>query len=104
HREIREEVGSSIKNAKLIFVREYIGKNHENSERDKRIHIVNHIFACEIEEEDKYELEPDPDQVGIEWLKVEELEKYNFYPKDLIKELKLFDPDTRTNSYIGDMN
>ncbi len=88
----------------MIFVREYIGKNHENSERDKRIHIVNHIFACEIEEEDKYELEPDPDQVGIEWLKVEELEKYNFYPKDLIKELKLFDPDTRTNSYIGDMN
>jgi len=45
-------------------------KNHENSERDKQLHIVNHIFSCEIEEERKYQLEPDLDQIGIEWLRI----------------------------------
>ncbi|WP_168124030.1 NUDIX domain-containing protein [Paenibacillus sp. HB172176] len=104
HREVREEVGASIMNAKLIFVREYIGKNHENADRDKGLHIVNHIFSCEIEEENKYELEPDPDQIGIEWINIDELEKYKFYPKDLIEELKKIDGSKGNETYIGDIN
>lgn len=103
-REISEEVGASIKNEKLIFVREYIGENHEHAERDKGLHIVNHIFSCELEEENKYQLEPDPDQIGIEWLKIDELERYNFYPKDLITELKKFNTSTKVETYVGDIN
>lgn len=104
HREVREEVGARIKNAKLILVREYIGKNHEHSERDKGLHIVNHIFSCEIEEENSYQIEPDFDQVGIEWLDIDDLQRYNFYPKDLIKELRIIDTSTRFETYIGDIN
>ncbi|MEK4251837.1 NUDIX domain-containing protein [Paenibacillus sp. FSL W7-1287] len=103
-REVREEVGASIKNEKLIFVREYIGMNHENSERDRKLHIVSHIFSCEIEEEGKYHLEPDQDQIGMEWLKIDELEKYNFYPREVINELKKLNTSTYTATYLGDIN
>lgn len=71
---------------------------------DKQLHIVNHIFSCEIEEERKYQLEPDLDQIGIEWLKIDELEAYNFYPKDLIRELKNINASTTTGTYVGDIN
>lgn len=104
HREVREEVGASIKNVRLIFVREYIGKNHEHLERDQELHIVSHIFSCEIAEENKYQLEPDHDQVGIEWIKIEELNNYNFYPKELTNHLHKLSNNTSFESYIGDVN
>jgi 8-oxo-dGTP diphosphatase len=103
-REVREEIGSSIINTKLIFVREYIGKNHENSERDNELHIISHIFSCDIEEENKYQLEPDPDQVGIEWIKINELRNYNFYPKDFVEYLFELDIEKLNETYIGDIN
>jgi 8-oxo-dGTP diphosphatase len=104
HREVREEVGSSIKNTKLVFVREYIGKNHEHSERDKSLHIISHIFTCDIEEENKYQLEPDPDQIGLEWIEIKELKNYNFYPKDFIAILMELNAEKRNETYIGDIN
>lgn len=104
HREVREEVGASIKNIKLLYVRKYIGKNHEHSERDKGLHIVNHIFLCEIEEENKYQLEPDHDQVGIEWIRIGDLARYNFYPKELIMHLIKIDIKKSFETYIGDIN
>lgn len=104
HREVREEVGASIKNARLVFVREYIGKNHEHSARDKGLHIVQHIFACEIDNENIYPSEPDPDQVRIEWLRIDEIEKYNFYPKELITYLRKLIDGNIHQVYIGDMN
>lgn len=104
HREVREEVGTSIKNVRLILVREYIGKNHEHAEQDQELHIVSHIFSCEIEEENKYQLEPDRDQVGIEWIKMKELNNYNFYPKELTKLLNKLSNKTSFEGYIGDVN
>lgn len=104
HREVQEEVGASIKNTKLLFVREYIGRNHEHFERDSNLHIVNHIFSCEIDEENRYQLEPDHDQVGIEWIKIEDLQKYNFYPKELMIHLNKLDMKTSFEAYIGDIN
>ncbi|KOY16782.1 NUDIX domain-containing protein [Paenibacillus xylanivorans] len=104
HREVREEVGAGIKNTRLLFVREYIGKNHEHSERDEGLHIVSHMFSCEIEEENKYQLELDHDQVGVEWIKIGEQPNYNFYPKELITHLKKLDIERSFETYIGDVN
>ncbi|QYR23473.1 NUDIX domain-containing protein [Paenibacillus sp. sptzw28] len=103
-REVREEVGASINNIRLLFVREYIGKNHEHSIRDKEIHVISHIFTCDLDEEGKYPLEPDDDQVGMEWINIEELKDYNFYPKELIKLLKKDNLENPKEIYIGDIN
>lgn len=103
-REVKEEVGSSICNENLVFVREYIGKNHEFKDRDKNIHIVDHIFLCSIQKEDIYELQPDEDQIGFEWINVNELGTYKFYPKELINRIKNLGDDIKNNIYTGDLN
>lgn len=102
-REVKEEVGATIKNMELIFVREYIGMNHQYSERDKEIHVVSHIFKCEIDEDSKFVLEPDEDQVGLEWIEISKLNKYNFYPKGIIERLEIVD-DVFREFYLGDIN
>lgn len=103
-REVREEVGASIRNNLLLCVREYIGKNHEHFRRDKNIHIASHIFLCEIDEEDKYIQKPDEDQVGCEWISIDELENYNFYPRGLIEIIKAKNGTNLCETYIGDIN
>jgi len=103
-REIREEVGASICNENLLYVREYIGKNHKNAIRDKEIHVVEHIFLCTIEKEDIYELQPDEDQIGVEWISVNDLDAYEFYPKDLLKKIRTLEYEVKSEIYVGDIN
>ncbi|WBW94718.1 NUDIX domain-containing protein [Oceanirhabdus sp. W0125-5] len=103
-REVREEVGASISNENIVFVREYIGANHENALTDKDIHVVEHIFSCELEKENIYELEPDEDQVGIEWIDINELDTVRFFPKDLVEKIRTLDYTVKNEFYVGDLN
>ncbi len=43
-REVREETGQEVHVGRLLFVREYIGKNHEHAETDADVHVVDHLF------------------------------------------------------------
>ena len=81
-RECLEELGVTIKNLGLRFVREYRW-------RDAEIHQVEFLYECEIEGED----EPiggthhDYLQVGVEWLPIDQISAYRFYPKKLVEYL-----------------
>ena len=78
-REVREEVGREVEVGELLFVREYIGRNHEFAATDAGVHVVDHVFRCTLLPERspnragaKVEEPPavfrpvdaDPDQVG----------------------------------------
>ncbi|MGN7942531.1 NUDIX domain-containing protein [Virgibacillus sp. 6R] len=68
-RECLEEVGVKVKVKELLFVSEYIGKNHEHSQWDSEVHVVTHLFACTPQFNQSTIVKgtaPDPDQIGNE--------------------------------------
>lgn len=106
-RECLEETGVNVKAKELLFVSEYIGKNHQHAELDSDVHVVVHCFACSIIDESGFGkgIETDPEQVAIEWLPLEKLASYEFYPNALIPRLINYgirnEEDRRV--YLGDM-
>lgn len=102
-RECMEETGCKVSVRGLLFVREYIGKNHEFADWDSDTHQVEFYFECVIEsqEENFAGANPDADQVGVEWVALSELDNIRIYPRGLVKQLQtgVYKP-----CYIGDSN
>jgi ADP-ribose pyrophosphatase YjhB (NUDIX family) len=104
-RECREEISVEVKMKKLLFIRDYIGANHEFPEHAARkVHHLEVMFEAEIiSGTPKNGNEPDNGQLSVEWLPLDELESYRLYPKALIKHLKNFS-GIREGIYLGDVN
>jgi 8-oxo-dGTP pyrophosphatase MutT (NUDIX family) len=103
-RECIEEIGIDVSVGRLRYIREYIGKNHEFSERDGDSHQVEFMFECEFDEEQPPKLGNNPDafQVDIAWLPINEIHEYRIYPK-LLGDLLLSKVDD-DNTYLGDVS
>lgn len=71
-RECIEEIGCSVKVKDILFIREYIGKNHQFAEWDADIHQVEFYFECEMETKDEVfnGHNPDDAQIGVEWIEL----------------------------------
>lgn len=105
-RECIEETGVNVEANELLFVSEYIGKNHQHAEWDSHVHVVIHLFACSILDESGFGkgIEPDSEQVALEWLPLEELSNYNFYPNALIPPLVNYGiRNGKAQMYLGDI-
>jgi 8-oxo-dGTP diphosphatase len=104
-RECLEEIGAVVKVHNLVFVREFIGKNHLEKCADvewcKLVHAVDFIFACSIP--DNYIVGngklPDDGQEKVEWLPITKLNEYRIYPSTL-KDLLI---NQNNPIYIGDV-
>ncbi|BCG59450.1 NUDIX domain-containing protein [Paenibacillus sp. URB8-2] len=102
-RECIEELGCEVEVGDIVYIREYIGKNHEFSEWDYDVHQVEFYFECTIN--NKFETfngtNPDKDQVGVEWIEVDKLSKIRVYPLKLVEQIqnKQIKP-----IYLGDAN
>ena len=85
-RECREELGISVRNHGLKFIREYIGKYGESSWRDADVHQVEFLYECEIvgKDDPRGGTHRDHTQVDIAWLSIESIPNYRFYPRKLI--------------------
>jgi ADP-ribose pyrophosphatase YjhB (NUDIX family) len=51
-RECLEEIGEKVVVGNLVYVREYIGKNHEFAAWDSDVHQVEFYFQCSLESND----------------------------------------------------
>ncbi|MEL7422361.1 MAG: NUDIX domain-containing protein [Bacteroidota bacterium] len=104
-RECFEEISVPIEVGELLFVRDYIGKNHNGQARLKRIHQVEFFFACELTTDQEPQVGNGPDyyQVGVEWVPIADLERQQFYPKDMIPWLSDLN-NTQRPIYLGDMD
>jgi 8-oxo-dGTP pyrophosphatase MutT (NUDIX family) len=83
-RECLEETGCRVEVGDLVYIREYIGKNHEFAEWDRDVHQVEFYFACRIEGPER-ELEgsnPDSFQVDVEWNECHRLDEIRLYPRE----------------------
>lgn len=105
-RECGEELGIRVKPGKMLYLREYIGKNHVFKARHKAFHQVEVVFECEIENEDNIGKgsEEDKRQVGFTWIPLSKLREARFFPSIF----KTFLRDDGTLefpfAYLGDTN
>jgi len=107
-REFIEETGQDIHVGRLLFVREYIGKNHEHAATDVAVHVVDHLFLCALHDPlaPLHALTPDDDQAGVEWLPVAYLADYRFFPRALMSQLIEIACNAPRSGpiYVGDVN
>lgn len=104
-RECEEEINAEIEIGKVLFVREYIGKNHEMKHKDKDFHQVEIMFQCQLKNGHATlgnGSNPDHNQTGVQWLEMDKLGHYRFYPKQLIHYLQ--EDREQHPIYVGDMN
>lgn len=63
-----ELIGCEINVGELIFVREYIGKNHEFSKWDDDLHQVEFYFRCSLKTKPKNEFNgTNPDKTQVQF-------------------------------------
>jgi 8-oxo-dGTP pyrophosphatase MutT (NUDIX family) len=88
-RECHEELGATVKNKGLRFIREYIGKDGDSSWRDAGVHQVEFLYECELAagQEPIGGSHWDHSQVGLVWLPIESIKAYRFYPRKLVEYL-----------------
>ncbi|MGG3805247.1 NUDIX domain-containing protein [Metabacillus fastidiosus] len=106
-RECIEEIGQQVEIGELLHIREYIGKNHEHSSFDFDVHQVEYYFDCKIvnnADDDKEPTNPDSNQVGIEWIHINDLLQYRVYPKELRKHIIKNFNNVKSPIYLGDIN
>jgi len=104
-RECLEEVGVDVSIDRLLYVREYIGKNHDFSPRHTNFHQLENVFLCSLNDPHavKSGHETDNHQIGVSWLSVENIQHIRFYP-EAVKDLLTHDLSTSVAQYLGDCN
>jgi ADP-ribose pyrophosphatase YjhB (NUDIX family) len=107
-RECREELSVDVSVGGLVCIREYIGRHHEFADTDAEVHRIEFMFACALKDGAVVgdgDL-PDDSQVGAEWLPLDRLGTYRFYPKTLGATLAEYGAygNGRHPVYLGDIN
>ncbi|HKK18802.1 MAG TPA: NUDIX domain-containing protein [Opitutales bacterium] len=104
-RECLEEIGTQVEVGELLYVREYIGKNHEFRRSHHAFHQVENVFRCSLPNPDGIGpgSEHDKKQVGVEWIPLAELKDRRFLPEVIKAHFsdEGFEPG---NNYLGDVN
>ncbi len=103
-RECREEIGVEVEIGDLVFIRDYIARNHEFAEIEPDIHQIELMFLCTLPEDQVPHngVQPDTSQISVEWLSLRDLETHRIYPKAIKRYLVL--PIQTRAIYLGDVN
>jgi len=104
-RECLEEIGAEVEVGDLLYVREYIGRNHEFRRAHHAFHQLETVFRCTLDAPSLIGpgREQDRKQVGVEWIPLAELKERRFLP-EVIKgffDEAGFHP---SSTYLGDVN
>ncbi len=94
-RECLEEIGARVRVGRLLFVRDFIVRNHDFSYVHEAPHQIEHGFECFLEpgEEPRVGHTPDDAQEDVVWLHPAELRRVRVYPERL---RELLDPMRRS--------
>jgi ADP-ribose pyrophosphatase YjhB (NUDIX family) len=104
-RECLEEIGTEVDVGELLYVREYIGKNHEFRKTHHAFHQVENVFRCSLPYPDSIGpgTEHDKKQVGVEWIPLADLPNHRFLPEVIKPFFRDGNFETGTH-YLGDVN
>ena len=84
-RECLEEIGTAVEVGELLYVREYIGKNHEFRRSHHAFHQVENVFRCTLPDPDGIGpgTELDKKQIGVEWIPIADLPNRRILPEGI---------------------
>ena len=104
-RECVEEIGTQVEVGELLYIREYIGKNHEFRKFHGKFHQVEHVFRCTMPDPDDIGVgtELDKKQIGVEWIPLSTLKNRRFLP-EAIKPFFTDGEFRASSNYLGDVN
>ncbi|MGC6456298.1 MAG: NUDIX domain-containing protein [Coraliomargaritaceae bacterium] len=104
-RECLEELGAHVKVGKLLYLREYIGKNHEFRDTHSNFHQVESVFSCELSDPEAVGrgTNHDKKQIGIEWIPLVEMPQRRFLPQAIKSAFNEFGFQPQAH-YLGDIN
>jgi ADP-ribose pyrophosphatase YjhB (NUDIX family) len=104
-RECLEEIGTEVEVGELLYVREYIGRNHEFHRSHHAFHQVENVFSCSLPDPGGIGpgSEHDKKQVGVEWIPLADLPNRRFLP-EVIKPFFKEGGFVTTTQYLGDVN
>lgn len=105
-RECLEELGVAIDVGRMLYVREYIGKNHAFRSRHRAFHQVEIVFECKIADEANlgHGFEEDKRQVGCTWLPLAQLSAARLLPSVFKNFLRGDGTLAFPFAYLGDIN
>ncbi len=106
-RECMEEVNAEVEIGNLLFIREYIGKNHEHFEFDSEVHQTEYMFLCNMKEGSNNignGIFPDEGQIGVEWLPLTEVLSFRLYPQTMRQYIIDYSAGKDLPVYLGDIN
>ncbi len=103
-REVFEETGYRVEPADVVFVRDYVGANHEFASTSAHFHQVEVYFKANLVapgEAAAIPPAPDTQQVGVEWFPLDRVESAPIYPLSLRREIA---SQSSRRIYVGDVN
>ncbi|TCP28706.1 ADP-ribose pyrophosphatase YjhB (NUDIX family) [Scopulibacillus darangshiensis] len=106
-RECLEEIGTEIEIGELVFIREYIGKNHEHAAFDAQLHQIEYMFHCRLvnpTQDFKGGTNPDEGQISVDWIPLKDLMDCRLYPQKVRKLIIQAAEGQEAAVYLGDIN
>lgn len=89
-RECREELNLTVRPERLLFVRDYIAKNHDSPFDDPCFHQAELMFLCTVEDFSPLcnGSIPDGEKQQIRWIEIDRLAIPIFFPRQSFPGLK----------------
>ena len=106
-REVFEETGYGVSVGEVLFVRDYIGANHEFASYEPDVHQVEVMFSCSVDrsEAPAEPTEVDDWQLSVEWVRIEDLADLRLFPRALAEFLIAIGRTSPSGArYLGDVN
>jgi 8-oxo-dGTP diphosphatase len=105
-RECIEETGYYVTVNDIIFIRDYIGRNHEFAKTSMEFHQVEFMFECYLDTSKNKIVSTltDKHQTGLEWVPLENLKDVNLIPKILREKIPAYFSGLKLPLYLGDVN
>ena len=102
-RECREEIGCDVALGRILWVRDYLERNHEFADIRPGFHQLEIMFECSLRGEPDMASTGDSRQLGLAWIPLTEIESWPFWPKVLRAQLARGLPHSSAE-YLGDVN
>ena len=104
-REVHEETGLTVTVVRMLWVREYIGANHDHADTEAGTHRVEVIFLCTPEGEPGQlgGHSEDDLQTGLEWVELEKVPGLNLLPHALRQPIAALAGGEPAAAYLGDV-